>query len=86
LKPAEAETFALKALAFLAQSPEALDRFVAISGIEPGDLRERAGDPEILAAVMDFILADDARVTELCEALETDPRLLHLARQALPGA
>jgi hypothetical protein len=85
LKPAEAETLALNALTFLAKSPDDLARFVTISGIRPSDLRDRAGDPEILAAVMDFILADDSRVTGLCEAFASDPRLLHLARQALPG-
>jgi hypothetical protein len=85
LNPADAETLALKALTFLAQSPEDLDRFVAISGIRPADLRDRAGDPEILAAVMDFILVDDSRITGLCETLATDPRDLHAARRALPG-
>jgi hypothetical protein len=85
LKPTDAETLALQALAFLARSPDEIDRFVTVSGILPADLRERAGDPEILAAVMDFILADDARVTGLCEALAADPNLLHQARRALPG-
>ncbi len=85
MKPEEAETLALKALIFLAQSPDELGRFVTVSGILPDDLRRRAGDPEVLAAVMDFILADDARVMGLCESLETNTRLLHLARQALPG-
>ncbi|MGB8364988.1 MAG: DUF3572 domain-containing protein [Rhizomicrobium sp.] len=85
MKPEEAETLALKALSFLAQSPDELGRFVAVSGIFPDDLRLRAGDPEILAAVMDFILAEDSRVTGFCETLAADPRLLYLARRALPG-
>lgn len=85
MNPTEAETLALKTLAFLAQSPDDIDRFLALSGISPPDLRERAGDPEILAAVMDFVLADDTRIADLCDALATDPRILHLARRALPG-
>jgi len=84
--PIKAETLALKALAYLAQSDEELERFVAISGVTPANLRARAGEPEILAAVLDFVLADDGRVTGFCEAAEIDPRELHAARRALPGA
>ncbi len=86
MKPAQAETLALRALTFLAQSPDDLQGFLAVSGVMPGDLRDRAGDPEILAAVLDFILADDARITGFCEHDACDPRLLQGARLALPGA
>jgi hypothetical protein len=82
----EAETLALKALAFLAQSEEDLERFLALSGVTMVDLRSRADDPEILAAILDFMLTDDARVTGFCEAAGIDPRELHAARRALPGA
>lgn len=82
----EAETLALKALAFLAHSQEEIDRFVALSGVAPADLRARADEPEFLAAVLDFLLADDTRVTGFCEEAGIDPRELHAARRALPGA
>jgi uncharacterized protein YaeQ len=82
----EAETLALKALAFLAHSQEDIDRFVALSGVAPADLRARADEPEILAAVLDFLLTDDTRVTGFCEEAGIDPRELHAARRALPGA
>jgi len=81
----EAEILALKALAFLAHSDEDLDRFVALSGVAPADLRARAEQPEMLAAVLDFVLADDTRVTGFCEEVAIDPRELHAARRALPG-
>jgi hypothetical protein len=54
--------------------------------VAPGDLRERAGDPEILAAVLDFMLTDDSRIGAFCESLEIDPQTLQAARRALPGA
>jgi hypothetical protein len=82
----QAEILAIKALTFLAHSPDDLDRFVTLSGIAPTDLRARAGDPEILAAVLDFILSDDSRVSGFCEEVAIDPRELHAARHALPGA
>jgi hypothetical protein len=86
LQPLDAEILAIKALTFLAQSPEDLDRFVALSGVAPGDLRARAGDLEILAAVLDFMLTDDSRIGAFCESLEIDPQTLQAARRALPGA
>jgi hypothetical protein len=82
----DAETLALKALAFLAQSPDDLERFVALSGVTLADLRARADDPEILAAILDFILVSDELITGFCETVEIDPRELHAARRALPGA
>jgi Protein of unknown function (DUF3572) len=82
----QAEILALKALAFLAHSPEELDRFVSLSGLTPDDLRERAGEPETLAAVMDFLMAEDARVMGFCEEARIDPRELQNIRRALPGA
>jgi len=36
--------------------------------------------------VLDFLLADDSRLTGFCEAETTDPRALNAARRALPGA
>jgi hypothetical protein len=82
----DAEIFALKALAWLAQSPEELDRFLALSGVVPADLRDRADDPEILAAILDFLLTDDATLTGFCDAEGLNPKDLHAARRALPGA
>jgi predicted pyridoxine 5'-phosphate oxidase superfamily flavin-nucleotide-binding protein len=81
-----AETLALKALAWLAAMQDDIGRFLNISGIEAGELRERAGEPEFLAAVMDFLLADDKLLTGFCDAEGLDPKDIHRARRALPGA
>lgn len=80
-----AQVLALRALAHLLSSGPPLDRFLAETGADPSILRERAGEPEFLAAVMDFVLADDALAGAFCETEAVDPRDLHLARHALPG-
>ena len=77
---------ALKVLGFLAREDAALDRFLALSGIHPQELRERADDPFLLAAVVDFLLADDALLTGFAEEEGLDPKNVHQARRALPGA
>jgi hypothetical protein len=85
MNPASAEILALNALGFLVNSPEDLDRFMALSGVEPAMLRVRAAEPEFLAAVMDFLLANEKLLKDFCEAESLDPRALHIARRALPG-
>ena len=86
MRASEAETMALKALTHLAGDPDALLRFLTLSGLTIEDLRERAGDPELLAAVMDFVLADDRISAEFADAENLRPEMLHAIRRALPGA
>ena len=81
----EAEILALKALTYLAGLDELMDRFAALSGMGPGDILERAQDPEMLAGVLDFFLFDEALLTEFCEAHEINPETPAQARMALPG-
>lgn len=80
-----AETVALRGLAFMAGSGALLAGFLAESGLGPGDLRGRAADPDLLAAVLDHLLAEDARVTAFCAAEGLTPEVLHRARALLPG-
>lgn len=81
-----AETIALKGLAHLAFEGDALVSFLNLSGLELDDLKARAGSPELLAGVIDFLLADEALCARFLAAEELDPPLLHAARRALPGA
>jgi hypothetical protein len=83
---AAAETLTLKAFGFLVNSPAALDRFLAESGSDILNLRARAAEPEFLAAVMDFLLADDGVAGAFCDSEGIEPAMLHRARRALPGA
>jgi hypothetical protein len=82
----EAETLALKALAFLAREGEILNRFLALSGLNPQDLRNRADDPLLLAAVLDFLLGNDKLLVTLAQSEGIDAKVVHAARRALPGA
>ena len=76
----------MKVLAFLAGEDEALGRFLTLSGIHPQDLRERAADPLLLAAVLDFLLGDDELLTAFAQREGLDSKVVHQARRALPGA
>ncbi|HEX3487346.1 MAG TPA: DUF3572 family protein [Micropepsaceae bacterium] len=80
-----AEAIALKALAHLAADGDGLVRFLALSGLELDDLRAQAGNPELLAGIMDFLLSDEALCAGFLTAEDLDSPTLHAARRALPG-
>jgi hypothetical protein len=82
----DAETLALKALTFLACSPDDLARFLNLSGIAPADLRARAGDRDVLAGTLDFLLSHEQLLTRFCESETVDAKAVHLARAGLSTA
>lgn len=85
MKQETAEIGAVRVLAWLAADAELLGVFLGATGAGPDDLRRRAGDPEFLASVLDFVLMDDAWVIACSRALDLQPEALARMRQALPG-
>jgi hypothetical protein len=85
MNPDQAATIALKGLAYLVNSRAELDRFLNMSGADHGTLRERADEPEFLAALLDFMLANEQVLVDFCSDSQTDVRAVHMARHALSG-
>lgn len=85
MKAAQAETLAAQALAWIAADEEALGALMGAAGLAPQDLRARAGEPEFLGFVLDFVLEDEMRVLDLAAALGLPPEQVASARAALPG-
>ena len=81
----EAEVVGLKGLGWLVGEDELLEVFLGSSGLAESELRARAQEPELLGAVLDFILMDDAWVMRFCEAEQLPYDRLARARAALPG-
>jgi len=82
----QAETLALRALAFIAADEERFERFLASSGTTPDDVRQRAADPDFLAGVYDHMLADEALLVAFADAADMAPEKIAAARYRLPGA
>jgi len=82
----QAETLALEALGFLAGTPDVLARFLGSAGIDVPELRRRASDPDMLRAVLEFLLTDDTLAGDFCGERNLDPRVLHLASHELERA
>ena len=83
---AAAEALALRALAFLAESPERLGRFLVLSGLGPRELRAHAADPALLGGVLDHLIADERLLRDFAEARKLPPEEVARARRHLPGA
>ncbi|PTE13536.1 DUF3572 family protein [Pseudogemmobacter blasticus] len=85
MNPDTAQTLALQALAHLAAQEDAFAEFLAAAGTSLDEVRARAGDPDLLASVLDFVLAEDERVLGFAAAAGVAPETVLRARGALSG-
>jgi hypothetical protein len=83
---ARAEESAVAALGFLADDPERLERFLALSGLGPHNLREAAAEPKFLGAVLDYITGDEKLLIAFATRQGQRPEAIVRARVALAGA
>lgn len=81
----QAETVALKALAWLAAEEDLLPVFMGSTGVAQSDLAERASEPEFLVSVLDFLTLDDRWVIAFCDRLGLSYETPLQAKMALPG-
>lgn len=79
----DAQTVALSALAATLSDERRAQRFLDLSGVETDELRRRAGDPALLAALIRFLEAHEPDLIAVAQALEVTPERLVAARQAL---
>jgi hypothetical protein len=78
-----AEILALEALAWLAGQPDAVAKFLTMSGLDASDLRRAVGDSGLQGSVLDFLLADDKLLLDFCESASLKPQAVHTARYRL---
>ena len=79
------EETAIAILGWLANEPELLGRFLALTGTDPSSLRHAAADPGFLAGVVDFLMGQEPTLLALCEATGTRPEDVVLAHLMLSG-
>ena len=79
-----AEALAIRALGFVAADPELLPRFLAITGIEAGAIRQAAREPGFLAGVLQFIAAHEPTLMRFSEESGIPPQQVSAALRALP--
>jgi hypothetical protein len=80
-----ASEIGVAALLFLAEDPERLQRFLALSGLGPHNLREAAAEPTFLGAVLEQVVSDERLLVAFAATQNIAPETVTKARDALAG-
>jgi Protein of unknown function (DUF3572) len=81
-----AETIAAQGLAFLTADAQRLHRFLALTGLQPAELRTRLGSSEVLAAALRFLAADESLLLTFAASHHVAPEAIAAALARLDGA
>ena len=74
---------AIQALAFIAEEPERLSRFLDMTGIAAEEMRTAASQPGFLAGVLEHMLGDENLLIAFADDAGIDPAEIARARSAL---
>jgi len=85
VSPEFGRSLAAAALAFLANGPERLNRFLSLTGLGPHNLRDAAEDPAFHESVLEYMLADEELLLRFATDSNLEPETIALAHQALCG-
>ena len=81
--PGDAETLALAALAATLSDERRAMRFLDLTGLDADELRARAGERSLLAAVLAFLEGHEPDLIAVAQLIETKPENLIAARAEL---
>jgi hypothetical protein len=81
--PTDAEALALLALANAVSDERRARRFLDLTGIGTDELRARAGERALLAALLRFLEAHEPDLVAVAEAIGAKPEQLVAARRRL---
>ncbi len=81
----DGEETAVKALVFLLNDDEKLQRFMDLTGVDAGSIRDAAQDPHFLQAVYDYMLSDEPLLLDFAAWLQVHPEHIVAARSQLGG-
>ena len=79
----DAEALGLSALATTLTDERRAQRFLDLSGIDTDELRRRASEPAVLAALIRFLEAHEPDLIDVAEALGVSPQELVDSRREL---
>jgi hypothetical protein len=76
---------ALSALAWTLSDSARADRLLSLTGLDADELRARAGEPALLAALLGFLAQHEPDLLACADALQVPPETLVAAQRALDG-
>jgi hypothetical protein len=83
LSTIDAEVLAISVLTETISDERRAQRFLDLSGIDTDELRRRAGEPALLAAVLRFLEAHEPDLIDVAGALGFKPEQIVAAREVL---
>jgi hypothetical protein len=81
--PPDPQEVALRALAATLADERRAARLLAMTGLDPAALRERIGEPALLAAVLDFLAAHEPDLVAVAAAIGETPEAVANIRNRL---
>ncbi|MFM6854558.1 MAG: DUF3572 family protein [Sphingopyxis sp.] len=75
-EPVDPHIMLLRALAWICGDGDRAGRFINLTGVDPDDLRQRAGDADILAAAGQFLADHEPDLVSCAHALDCAPAAL----------
>ena len=79
----DAAALALRALAATLGEPKRAERFLALTGLDAGELRARAGEPSLLAATIAFLESHEPDLMAVADEIGSTPAALVAAGREL---
>ena len=73
----------MAAIGWLLQDEERAERYLDLTGLDPGSLRSGLGDPHVLGSALDFLANYEPDLVRAAEALAVTPEELVAARKDL---
>ncbi|CAK07223.1 DUF3572 domain-containing protein [Rhizobium johnstonii] len=70
---------AIAVLGWLADDPDMFGRFLALTGVAPGQVRNAVNDPGFLAGLMDFLMNHEPTAMAFCAASGISPETVTAA-------
>ncbi len=80
-----AETLAILAFSFLLEDDARRDRFLALTGVDPADLRAAVTRAEFQGAVLDYLSGDEDILAAFAAQAGIAPQEVERARAVLVG-
>jgi len=82
-EPGDVEALALAALAATLTDERRAARFLDLTGLDSDELRARAGERDLLVALLAFLEAHEPDLVDVAQAIGIKPEILIHARQEL---
>lgn len=80
-----AQTIALQVVGWIVADMSRAERFLAMTGLDPDQLRTRLGENAVQGAAIDFLLAYEPDLIACAEAIGEQPATIAAARGGIPG-